>query len=648
MTSLQADYLVGEWRISPMLNRISKGPETVSVKHKSMAVLNCLANANGEVLSRNAIMDAVWPGMAVTDDVLTQSIVELRKAFTDDAKHPKVIETIPRVGFRLIAKVAPVAGEPTPAPATDPNTDPLTRTLESTKVNPDQSRYYWIAAAIVLVCGIALWAVLFPGESNRKPVITVQDRPSIAVLPFVNMSDDPGNEYFSDGLSEEILILLTKISGLKVIGRTSSFAFKGKNEDLRIIGQTLGVKTVLEGSVRKSGERIRITAQLVDVSDGAHIWAQTYDRKITDIFEVQEDVAAAIIDALQIHVSTAPARGRPTTNSIAYSLFLKAKIAVSASEWRDAEDLLLSAIDLDPNFAEAFEMLAYTYWGLAGWAIEGVEAQRLVGEAAAKAIAIDPDMVLAKALNAAAIFGPHIRWRKLQAFEAAARIQPDSPYILETFVFSLTENGYLEEALRWAERYVELDPLSPMANTYWSAALYAVGRTRDAITAMEFLNRREMPPNTFEWTIDGIYVAEKRDEAAIAQFVAYVRQLDTDATWVRELVTGARDPSSGQAYLDRRIPQLSTAMSKEDLNSLYLFFGFLDRYYELIFSMEPSESTWHNAGVHLWRGNIFRRTGFTAHPKYLDLTSSLGTVESWEQRGPPDFCQKFEGQWVCE
>ena len=138
---------------------------------------------------------------------------------------------------------------------------------------------------------------------------------SIAVLPFVNMSSDPEQEYFSDGLSEEILNLLAKIHDLKVIGRTSSFAFKGKNEDLRSIGQSLGVNTVLEGSVRKSGERVRVTAQLIDVSDGAHIWSETYDRTMTDIFAVQDDVGSAIIDALHIHVGKTPTRATPTENA---------------------------------------------------------------------------------------------------------------------------------------------------------------------------------------------------------------------------------------------------------------------------------------------------------------------------------------------
>ena len=195
-----------------------------------------------------------------------------------------------------------------------------------------------------------------------KTIVAPDLENSIAVLPFVNMSPDPDQEYFSDGLSEEILNLLAKIPALKVIGRTSSFAFKGKNEDLRVIGEALGVKTLLEGSVRKSGERVRITAQLIDVSDGAHIWSESYNRTMTDIFAVQDDVAAAIIDALQIHVGAIPTRGRPTENTAAYALFLKGRVSMIATEWQNAETFLLKAVELDPMFAEAYEMLAFSYW----------------------------------------------------------------------------------------------------------------------------------------------------------------------------------------------------------------------------------------------------------------------------------------------
>ncbi|MFQ6006224.1 MAG: winged helix-turn-helix domain-containing tetratricopeptide repeat protein [Woeseia sp.] len=643
-------FRLGPWKIEPLRGAItgSQG-EARHIEPKVMDVFVCLAEHANELVTRDELQEAVWNGRAVTDEPLTRAIGELRRALEDGGGDSQYIETVPKRGYRLIGDIYLPDGS---------RLDKKRARSESiTQLNVHKLAFVTVT---VLALALAYFAynefMIGPAQEDAPGTTKTQveylsetdgwER-SVAVLPFLNMSDDPGNEYFSDGLSEEISTLLARIPGLKVIGRRSSFAFKGKNEDLRVIGQTLGVKNVLEGSVRKSGNRLRITVQLVDVSDGANIWSETYDRIMTDIFEVQDDVAAAMFDALQIHVGTAPTRGRPTESPQAYALFLKARAAMNVLELVEAKDMLLDVIELDPNFAEAYETLAFTYWSLAGWAIEAVEAQKLVREAATNAIAIDPDLVLANAFYRAADFGPHIRWRKLQAFERAARDRPNNPWILETMVYALTENGYLEEALRLCERYVELDPLSLIANTWWSAALYAVGRTEDAAAAIEFVNRWNMVPSTYRLTLDGISLVEKRDETAIAQFEAYVRQDSSDSGWVRDLITNARHPVSGQAYLDDRIPQIVASMSEEGLTSLYLFFGFLDRHFELILATEPSDSTWHLAGIHLWRGNVFRRTGFTAHPKYLDLVNSLGIIESWEQRGPPDFCEKVSGEWVC-
>ena len=232
----------------------------------------------------------------------------------------------------------------------------------------------------------------------------------------------------------------------------------------------------------------------------------------------------------------------------------------------------------------------------------------------------------------------------------------DSPWVLEGFSFLLTEFGYLQEALTIAERYVELDPLSELANSHWPLTLYAVGRTNEAVAALEFVNRSDWDPGFWKWTMEGVNLVENRDEAFIAHFESWLQQHDyPDPTWFRDLVTGARDPASGQAYLDRRIPQIVAAMAEVDefdwhngLTSLYLFFGYLDRHFELVLATEPGDSTWHIAGAHLWRGNAFRRLGFTAHPKYLEFAELMGIIKVWEQRGPPDFCEKVDGQWVCE
>jgi tetratricopeptide (TPR) repeat protein len=376
---------------------------------------------------------------------------------------------------------------------------------------------------------------------------------------------------------------------------------------------------------------------------------------MTDIFAIQDDVAAAIFDALQLHVGTAPTRGRPTESTEAYALFLQARVAANASEWRDAEALLLKALEPDPNFAEAFQMLSFVYWNLPA-EFDVVETQRLVLETAKKAIALDPDLVLAQAYYQAATFGPGVRLRAIEAFERAARERPDDPWILDGFTFLLTEYGYLQEAVTYAERYVELEPLSETANSYWPITLYAVGRTKDAVAALEFVNQSDWYPGFLQWTISGVKLMANQGEAAIAHVEAYLQQQDyPDASWFRELVTGGRDLATGQAYLDRRIPEIVAAMAEMDeidwqrgLNSLYLYFGFFDRYYELVLATNPNDTTWHNAGGHLWRGAIFWQLGTTRNSKYLELAELMGVFNVWEQRGPPDFCEKVDSQWICE
>lgn len=476
---------------------------------------------------------------------------------------------------------------------------------------------------------------------------------SIAVLPFVNMSDDPGNEYFSDGLSEEILNLLAKIPELKVIGRTSSFAFKGKNEDLRIIGQSLGVTTLLEGSVRKSGDKVRITAQLIDSSDASHIWSETYDRTITDIFAVQDDVAAAIIDALQIHVSANPTRGRPTEKPEAYALFLKGRASLNVFEYRNAIELFQDAIELDPNFAEANESLAFGYWWLGRSAVKAAEGQKLMGEAAARALAINPDLVLAQAMYQSGNIETWSLLGEINAFERAVHQQSGSSEPLRILAWDLLKAGYLQEALSVAERYVELEPLSPAANNRLSEALFAVGRTNEAIAALELAD--QLGSTAAKWVIGAMNLVDEKDDIAIAHFEAWLEQYHyPDTTWVRDLVSGARNPESGQAYLDARIPQIVASMPEEEaydrqrtLTMWYLAFGFYDRYFELILDIDV-DSTWTDADTLIYAGTIFSRLGFTAHPKYLEVARSVGLVELWEQRGPPDFCDKVGDKWVCK
>lgn len=489
---------------------------------------------------------------------------------------------------------------------------------------------------------------------QRQTATEANLRKSIAVLPFLNVSDDPSNEYFSDGLSEEILNLLAKIQNLKVIARTSSFAFKGKNEDVRTIGDALGVKTLLEGSVRKAGNRVRITAQLIQVADGAHIWSETYDRTLTDIFAVQDDVAAAIIDALEIHVSANPTRGRPTENTEAYALFLKARASSNTDHLRDTERFLLQAIALDPEFAEAYEMLASNYWSQGGITLESAAAQKLMGEAASKALVIDPDLAYAKALSQVGNPDSYSFLGEIEAFEQAARKEPRNTAVFDSLVYNLLEAGYIQEAIGVAEQYVELDPLSSVAHVRMFETLYAAGRTSEAVAALELADR--LGNDYTKMTIGDVNLVENQTVAAIENWETWVQQQDFSFEYpIREIATGALDPTTGQAYLDHRIPQFLATAPKEEAQGLqldttkwYLLFGFLDRYFDAILEIELTDKSWTDADYFVYTGTIFRRLGFTRHPRYLDVVESIGIIDVWQQRGPPDFCKKVRDEWVCE
>ncbi len=287
------------------------------------------------------------------------------------------------------------------------------------------------------------------------------------------MSFFDDKDYFADGLSEELLNLLAKIPNLKVAGRTSSFAFKGRNEDFQAMGDALNVEHVLEGSVRRSGDQLRVTAQLIKVSDGYHVWSETYDRKLEDIFAIQDDVAGAITSELKLRL--APANDRPTENAEAYALYLQ---AVAMSDFPDG--IITEAIALDPDFAKAYELKALSYWAAGGWTIDSPTAQPLVYENAMKALALDPTLVAARSFS---ISGRTSGWTwasEIEAIEIAARAAPNDIRILDSLAFDLNQAGYSSDALAFARRVVEIDPLSP--NGYGRAAnsLSAMGRDDEA------------------------------------------------------------------------------------------------------------------------------------------------------------------------
>jgi len=317
--------------------------------------------------------------------------------------------------------------------------------------------------------------------------------PSIAVLPFVNMSADPENEYFSDGLAEELINALAGLKGLRVVARTSSFRFRGKDTDIREIGRLLDVGSILEGSVRKSGTRLRITAQLINVDDGYHIWSERFDRELEDIFDIQDEIARAVAKKLEVSLSLGAGETivkQYTGNIDAYSLYLKGLYnwnLMTPESWVLSRECLEQALKIDPGFAPAYAGLAVWYQSQSYWGeMPPVEAYEKSMENAKRALAIDDEMPLVHDVLACNYYLHDRDWPASEReFRRSLELDPTSSMSRVNYGLHLILNGRIEDALEQpliAKRY---DPLSVIVNTWSALILFFAGKVEDAIAQMK-------------------------------------------------------------------------------------------------------------------------------------------------------------------
>jgi TolB-like protein len=349
-------------------------------------------------------------------------------------------------------------------------------------------------------------------------------RPSIAVLPLVNLSSDKEQEYFSDGLSEELLNLLAKVPGLRVAARTSAFAFKGKNEDVGEIGRKLHVATILEGSVRRSGDQIRITAQLVNAADGYHLWSETYDRKLTDVFALQDEIARSVVAALKLKLLQSPSsQDRRTANTEAYNQYLLGRqffLRNNVEGFRLAKQAYEKAVALDPGYAPAWAGLALaTFWvaDAAGSLAELTSGQERAVEAAEKAIAAGPD--LPDGYLARGFVGVPIRWNfegSRADFQRALSLRPDDSETLSEYAsVVLRPLARLPEAIAALRKAAETDPLNPRI---WSSLGNSLAMNGERALAREAFNRSlEISPDQSytPYNLSLTYLFEREPAAAL-------------------------------------------------------------------------------------------------------------------------------------
>ncbi|WP_064691627.1 winged helix-turn-helix domain-containing tetratricopeptide repeat protein [Rhizobium aegyptiacum] len=425
-------FAFGPFVLDPDAGTLLRNDDPVAVSHRGLKLLAALVGRPGEILAKTELMDAAWPGMAVEEGNLTVQIAQLRKLLGPSAGGGEWIATIPRVGYRFTGAVHRLSGV-------------------------------------------------------KRKTLPLPDKPSIAVLPFLNIGNDPEQESFADGLTEDLITDLSRMPGLFVIARNSVFAYKGKAIEVRGIAAELGVRYLLEGSARRAAGRVRINAKLIDAASGDHLWAERFDRDLNDIFAVQDEVTARIVEALLGRLRAPPPRNRPK-NLEAYDLCVRARKLMDDSPQaaEEAHLMLTRAVTLDPDYAEAYRWLAMNHW--MGWVHSGgpTESNRDAAlDLARKAVSIDPNdagcrWVLAYLLAYARDF-PEADAQ----FAKAIELDPNEADTFAALSDIMVLAGRIEEGLRHARKAFRLNPFP--ASWYYLAlgqALYAAGQYEAAVETL--------------------------------------------------------------------------------------------------------------------------------------------------------------------
>ncbi|MBI5910961.1 MAG: winged helix-turn-helix domain-containing protein [Betaproteobacteria bacterium] len=486
-------YKIGPFRLDGEAEILFRDAEPVALGERAVVLLRALVERAGAPVSKDILIEAAWHGVTVEENNLTVQIAALRRIFEEEAGGVDWIETLPRRGYRYVGPVVAI---------------------------DDRSPVGLVTAA-------------------SSSVLPLPHIPSIAVLSFKNMSGDPEQEYFADGIVDDIITALSRMRSLFVIARSSSFTYKGKAVDVKQVGRELGVRYVLEGGVRKSGDRVRITAQLIDATAGAHLWADRFDSALEDIFDLQDRVAASVVAAIAPKLEQAEierARRKPTESLDAYDHYLRglATIYQSPSDRKannDALQLFVKAIELDQDFAIAYGVAAWCYvWRKAnGWMVdrkrEIAEAERLARQAVA--LGKDDAAALARGGHALAFVVGELD-AGVTFIDRALALNPNVAvaWYLSGFVrLFVGEPELAIEHLAKAMRLSPLDPLTFAMQTGCAHACLFVGRYEEASSWSQRALREQPDFMTTHRIAAASYALAGRPEEA-RQAITRLRQLD--------------------------------------------------------------------------------------------------------------------------
>jgi TolB-like protein len=461
-------YEFNEFRLDATQRVLFRGGHPLSLTPRVFDTLLYFVRHSGKLLEKDELLREIWPDAVVEENNLNQNVSTLRRVLGENRGENRFIVTVPGHGYRFAADV---------------------------KVSPAHA-------------------------------VTAKPSKAIAVLPFANLSTDPENEYFCDGLAEELLSALAKIDGLKVAARTSAFAFKDKNINVSEIAEALGVSTILEGSVRRSGNQLRIAVQLVNSSDGYPVWSERYDREMRDIFDVQDEITLAVVAALKVELLGGQKElvlKRHTENTEAYNLYLKGRyfwFKSAPQEFLKSRDYFQRAVEVDPTYALGYFGLA-SYFGFASsWGfMSPAEGWPPMETAVMRALALDETLAEVHHALAALKWVYYRDWTGADnSFRRAIELDPQAGSIHSHYSIYLTVMGRSEEAIAEGRKALDLDPLSIRLHRNQGANSYHARRYAEA--ANQYAEALELDPNdaAVHDELGDVYEQMGRDRDAMDQW----------------------------------------------------------------------------------------------------------------------------------
>jgi TolB-like protein len=507
-------YLFEDYAFDTVRRELHRGADLVSVAPQVFDLLDYLIRNRERVVSKGDLIDAIWNGRSVSDAALTTRLNVARNAIGDTGEDQRLIKTLPRKGFRFVGPVVEAEGT----------------------------------------------AGILAADNSIAPALTLPNKPSIAVLPFTNLSGDPEQDYFADGMVDEITTALSRFKSLFVIARNSSFTYKGRAVDIKLVGRELGVRYVLEGSVRKAAGRVRISGQLIDAMTGANLWADRFEGDLSDVFALQDEVTVNVVSAIQpklLQTEINLATRRPNDLS-AYDLCLRAQHLQSWTRGGSAESLRLAsrALEIDPRYGFAATLAAECHLRNVrqGWATdpkseisEGFRLLRL-------ALSIDGSATLALSMlgRATASFSADFA-TAIEMVDRAVAINPNSFRAWEERGWTHLTMGLPDEAIRSFERRIRLSPFDPLLFATFagmSVALIGLGRFDEAVSAARKAVRLN-PLFAFTYRCLASALAHLERDAEAREAVAGLLELDPnfriservargDALGLRSYVDGLR------------------------------------------------------------------------------------------------------------